>query len=260
MVVLLNLLMDQILYKIITFSLTLSLCLGESESDSYFGGWAINAEKDKIEDPGFLLDCEQDLSNKKSLGCLCEEDDECSSGKCLSTPRKGRYCGQNAGTIFPRYKLTDQYGESVDLYDFGGHGKLIVIELSTSWCSPCRQLASFLTYGDEEVFKNRWWKPEYRIIKELVHNDKIYFINIQIQDVYREPASLYSAEDWFQEFPDEKVPILVDSDYRVRDWMRATGYPTVIILNDKMEVVQFSLRGCHDAFNLLSSMNWGEEN
>ena len=251
--------MDKMVHIIFTCILFLSLCLGLPENEGYFGGWPINTNKDSIQDPGFLLDCGETSGNKKNLGCSCITDDECGSGKCLSSPRKGRYCGQTEGTIFPRYKLMDQYGEEVDIYDFAGHGKLIVIEFSTSWCNPCRQLASFFTYGDEEVFKNRWWKPEYEIIKELIHNDRIYFINIQVQDVYREPASLYSVEDWFQEFPDEKIPILVDSDYKVRDWMRITGYPTVIVLNDKMEVVQFSLRGCHDAFNLLSSMNWDEK-
>ena len=163
---------------------------------------------------------------------------------------------QSKGTIFPRYNLIDQYGEDVDVYDFAGHGKLIVIEFSTSWCKPCKELAAWFAYGDIQITKNQWWMSEYDIIKNLVHNDRIYFINIQIQDAYKEPASLFSVEDWFQEYPDEKVPILRDSDYNVRDWVRITGYPTVIVLNDKMEIVQFSVRGWHDAFNFLSEIDW----
>ena len=38
--------------------------------------------------------------------------------------------------------------------------------------------------------------------------------------------------------------------------MRITGYPSVIVLNDKMEIAQFSIRGWHDAFNFISNINW----
>tara|TARA_Y100001970_G_C14236681_1_gene862263 strand:- start:915 stop:1655 length:741 start_codon:yes stop_codon:yes gene_type:complete len=243
-----------LIYKILVLVL-ISFSIGEGVHKGYFGGWPTNENKDKIDDPGFEFDCSEDL-DKRGLGCMCFSDDECASGACFSSPRVGRYCIQNKGTIFPRYKLIDQYGEIVDLYDFANQGKLIVVEFSTSWCRPCKELAAWFSYGDGEVLKNRWWKPEYNVIKDLVHKDKIYFINIQIQDQYKEPASLISVEDWFQRYPDDKKPILADSNYQVRDWVRITGYPTVIVLNDKMEIVQFSVRGWHDAFDFLSNMNW----
>ena len=242
-------------YKISLIIAFVAISFGENDSDGYFGGWPTNKDKDKIDNPGFEFKCSED-SDKKELGCICLSDEECESGDCFQSPRVGQYCIQSKGTVFPRYSLIDQYGEDVDIYDFAGHGKLIVIEFSTSWCQPCRELASWLSYGDSQVTTHQWWKPGYDIIKDLVHNDKIYFINIQIQDAYKEPASLFSIEDWFQEYPDEKVPILGDSNYHVRDWMRITGYPSVIVLNDKMEVVQFSIRGWHDAFNFLSDIDW----
>ena len=49
---------------------------------------------------------------------------------------------------------------------------------------------------------------------------------------------------------DEKIPVLADSKYHARDWMRITGYPTIILLNEKMRIEQFSIRGWHDTFNL----------
>ena len=225
------------------------------QDEGYFGGWPINENKNDIKDPGFVFDCDSDL-DKKNPGCPCLNSEECFSGYCFRSPRVGKYCLQGKGDIFPRSKLTDQYGEEVDVYDFATHGKLILVELSTSWCEPCKKLASWLTYGNQSVTKLPWWKTEYGIIKELIEQDQIYFINIQIQDNYKRASSLESLEEWFQEYPDERVPILADSDYYVRDWVRVTAYPSVILLNERMEIVQFSIRGLRDAFNLLSSMQW----
>ena len=242
-------------YKILIMLLMIVTALCENKYDGYFGGWPVNQDKNKIENPGYEFMCLETL-DKQEVGCKCFKDSDCKSGSCFSSPRVGKYCLQGEGTVFPRYNLIDQYGEMVDIYDFSGHGKFIVIEFSTAWCRPCRELASWLTNGDDTVSRNRWWKEDYSIIKDLINDDRIYFINIQIQDEYKEPSSLFSIEDWFQEYPDEKIPILGDSNYHVRDWMRITGYPSVIVLNDKMEIAQFSIRGWHDAFNFISNINW----
>ena len=224
-----------------------------ANQEEYFGEWPVNPNKEAINDPGLEMDCESVLKGPR---CECVQDNECESGQCFNSPRSKRDCLQGPGTIFPQFKLTDRFGEEVDLYDFAGHGKLIVIEMSTAWCRPCQQLAAWLTDNDLSVTNHKWWKEEYNIIRDLVIEKKIFFINIQTQDSYKTPSSLESLEDWYNMYPDEHIPLLADSDYQVRDWMRTSGYPTVIILNDKMEVVQFSLRGWHDSFNLISSMNW----
>jgi len=224
----------------------------------YFAGWPINDSKDEINDPGVTFECDENV-NKKNAGCPCSSDADCITGKCFRSPRIGNYCLQGKGTMFPRFKLIDQYGEEVDIYDFANQGKMIIIEFSTAWCKPCRELAAWLSYNDTSVTQSRMWKPEYDIIKDLVQQDQIYFINIQIQDIYKDSPSLDSVEDWFQEYSDDKIPVLADSGYQVRDWMKITGYPTIILINERMEIEQFSIRGWHDAFNFLSAMDWNFE-
>lgn len=235
------------------FFIIITVSFIAANQEGYFGEWPINPNKDKIQNPGFKMDCALDL---KGPTCPCSTNEDCASGRCFSSPRAGRYCLQGPGTIFPRFKLMDQFGEEVDLYDFAGHGKLIIIEMSTGWCAPCQKLAAWLTDDDLSVTSHKWWKEEYSIIKELVDEQKIFFINIQVQDSYKTASSLESLEDWYNMYPDEYIPLLADSDYNVRDWVRVSGYPTIIVLNDEMEIVQFSLRGWHDSFNLISSMNW----
>ena len=221
--------------------------------DYYFGGWPVNPNKEQIASPNFTPDC---TGSKKGALCSCTINEECLSGTCFSSPKAGKYCLQSSGTLFPRFILKDQFGEDVDIYDFGDHGKFIIIEMSTSWCKPCKELADWISNDVPNVTGNRWWKKEYDIIRDLIAQERIYFINILLQDIYKEPATLRTLEDWYQMYSDEKVPILADSDYNVRDWMRVSGYPTIIVLNEKMEIVQFSLRGWHDAFNFISNLDW----
>ena len=244
--------MNRVFFIIISFLMASS----DPINVEYFGGWPINLNKSEIKDPG-PIDCSGDL---KSDTCSCIKDEECYSGKCFNSPRVGGYCLQMPGAVLPQFKLMDQFGEEVNLYDFAGHGKFIVIEMSTSWCAPCQQLAAWITDNDLSVTSHKWWRKEYNIIRNLIADKKIFFINIQTQDVYKTPASIESLEDWYNMYTDEHVPILADSKYEVRDWVRPTGYPTIIVLNDKMEVVQFSLRGWHDAFNFITSIDWVEKN
>ena len=53
-------------------------------------------------------------------------------------------CGHKPGENPCNFELVNQHGELVELYDY--HGKVIVIDLSTMWCSVCVQIA---TKGDE---------------------------------------------------------------------------------------------------------------
>jgi len=45
--------------------------------------------------------------------------------------------------------------------------------------------------------------------------------------------------------------VLADSEKLLHTWIKPTGIPTVILLNDKMEIVQPSSRGLNAAFDKL---------
>ena len=240
----------------IIYILLVGLLFSDDKATDYFGGWPFNPNKDQIDGANLIPDCE---GEKKEVLCECAVEADCLSSRCFPSPRVGRYCLQGAETVFPEVILQDQFGEEVNLYDFAGQGKLIVMELSASWCRPCRQLADWISNGVPDVTSNRNWKKEYNIIKDLIYQDRIYFINVLLQDEYKDVASLETLEDWFQMYSDDKIPVLADSDGLIRDWTRPTGYPTIIVLNDKMETVQFSIRGWHEAFNYISKLDWSKE-
>ncbi|MAV64486.1 MAG: hypothetical protein CMG00_04765 [Candidatus Marinimicrobia bacterium] len=244
--------------KLTLLSLFVAIFFCNQDYD-YFGGWPVNPSKNNIDNPDIVPNCV--YSNEKSLmsvGCECASDRSCESGKCYKGPG-GPFCLPAPGTIFPRFKLIDQFGEDVDLYDFSGHGKLIAIEISAAWCSPCKQLSNWIANGNDEVTRHKQWKPEYNKVKLLVDNGDIFFINVQVSDPYKEAPSLGSIEAWYQEYEDENVPILADINGDFRNWVKNSAFPTIILLNDKMEIVEFSQRGWQSAFGYLSKLKLNEE-
>jgi thiol-disulfide isomerase/thioredoxin len=48
---------------------------------------------------------------------------------------EGFYVGQ----VIPDFRLVDQYGDTVSMWQF--HGQVVVVDVSTMWCGPCRELA-----------------------------------------------------------------------------------------------------------------------
>ncbi len=103
----------------------------------YWGGWPVNLEKDKIQGQDLPYNC------PSSIGCECTDNSDCVNSNCQRMPR-GKYCMPKVGDTFPRFYAFDQYGEIVDLYDFANQGKMIAVEFGAAWCSPCKQLSSFL--------------------------------------------------------------------------------------------------------------------
>jgi hypothetical protein len=145
----------------------------------------------------------------------------------------------------------DQFGQMVDIYDFSGQGRYILLELSAAWCAPCNQLASWFVYDDPEVTYQTWWNPTYLQLKPWIETGKVTLINVQYGDEYRDNASLASIQDWYSRYPHDNVPVLADSEKLLHTWIKPTGIPTAILLNDKMEIIQPSSRGLNSAFDKL---------
>ena len=143
----------------IFFSIILNICLSNSDtakklqSYNYSGGWPINLDKKQLTEnfDSANLNC------PNGLGCECDENDDCLNNNCNKNQlrRKGNYCSLKEGDLFPQIKLYDQFEEEVDIYDFANKDdKYILIEMGTVWCGPCHSLASWLTWGENEI-KNK---------------------------------------------------------------------------------------------------------
>ena len=219
----------------------------------YFGGWPINKNKDQIDGAKLDFDC------PNNIGCECIDSKDCINNNCVRSPR-GSYCYPQKNDIFPEFISLDQYDELVNIYDFAMQGKYILIELGASWCSPCNLLANWFAYDDESIFNKSFWKPEYKKIRDMINNEEIYFITILYEDENRNNASYYTSYEWFDNYPDENIPVLIDDNKLLHTWSKPTGIPAITLLDENMKIINFSSRGLNKSFDiLLSLINSNEE-
>lgn len=214
----------------------------------YWGGWPVNLDKNNIRGIELPYDC------PNNTGCECQIDSDCANSNCKRMPR-GKYCIPKLGETFPHFHGVDQYAEEVDIYDFANQGKIIVIEFATAWCSPCNQLASFLSSGDMLISQNKWWKEEYAIIKDKVDSGEILFITVLLQDESKEAAGYDAVSSWHDKYPTSNIPVLADQYRDLHQWMKPTGYPCVNVLDENMRLLTSTGRGLHEAFDMLSKIS-----
>ena len=186
----------------------------------YIGGWPYNPDKDAYEDPGFD-----------------------------STPAEG--------TTLPRWAAIDQYGESVDLYDFRGQGKPVVIDFGTKYCKPCKGLAAYLSTGDTNTTTENapdplesfaWWRSEFEVILDLINNEEIYWITVLFSESESSgPTDQSDCEAWEAAFPNEHVPVLADSDLKLKTFLDIQSYPAISVADSDMNLVVYSPSGPFDA-------------
>ena len=219
-----------------------------SPAYSYSGGWPVNPKSDEIEDPGFDLPC------PGGTGCECRSNADCENQNCQAHP-KGNYCFPKKGDIIPRFEGIDQFGESVDLYDFANQGKMILIELSAAWCKPCNDLSSWLTTNNQKITENSWWKDRYLPIRNMIENDEIFMVNFMyegIDKINKVNATPNDVITWYNKYPDPHVPIIADEYRFIHSWVKPTGLPCIFLVDEKMHLINYTSRGLTDAFLYLT--------
>ena len=209
---------------------------------SYIGGWPVNPRSDEIEDTSFALPC------PGPIGCDCITDTDCVNQNCRAHP-KGNYCVPKVGDVVPRFEAIDQFGESVDLYDFAHQGKMILLELSAAWCSPCNDMASWLTNNDLKIRENPWWRDRYLPVRDMIKSGEILLVNVMFEGKTKKTTATFNdILEWYQKYPDPHIPILLDEYRFLHSWVKPTGLPCIFLLDENMRLINYTNRGLTDAF------------
>jgi hypothetical protein len=140
------------------------------------------------------------------------------------------------GERWGRFKLVDQFGDKVDLFDFyNEEGKMIVIDQSAVWCGPCNSVAAFMD-GDDGAWP---YDPSLIPLREAIERGDIYFITVLIQGGDGSPAERVDVKDWFATYPSRDIPVLADSRSELSVYMPAPGIPAFALLNADLTVASF---------------------
>ena len=186
------------------------------------------------------------------MGCECKTNEDCINSSCVKHLKGDYFCNLRPGDTFPHFKGIDQFNEIVDIYDFANtEGKYILFEMGAGWCSPCHALASWITWNENEIKSKPFWKNEYNMIYDLIKNKDIYFISVLYEDEFRDTATYDTAYEWYNTYPDEDIPILVDENKLLHGIIRPTGIPAISLIGPDMKIITLSSRGFNNSFDYL---------
>lgn len=134
--------------------------------------------------------------------------------------------------FLPGTQLLDQWGDTVDLHDFAGQGKPIMIDVSAIWCGPCNGLASWLSGGSDPYDWNSYWPH----VREAVENGDMYWITVLSQDNNGNVPDLSDLEGWYEDYTDERVAILSDEN---EDFVQiVSAFPSMFFFDENFQLVQ----------------------
>jgi thiol-disulfide isomerase/thioredoxin len=157
------------------------------------------------------------------------------------------------GDLTPRFQLVDQFGDTVDLYDFAYQGKPILLDLSGSWCYWCNEVAKMLE-GEASAFDS--YASTYSWVEGLgpaVANGDVFFVTVLDANRMGGTPNAQTLEAWYEAYPNPAVPVLMDPEGVVTSWIRPSGYPTILLLNEDMTVV-LAPRNYTDSFDAVMDM------
>jgi hypothetical protein len=142
------------------------------------------------------------------------------------------------GDVFPRVIEPDQYGDMVDLYDFGGAvqtHRYIVVALHAEWCPFCRESAEWIV-GDADASVS--WEVDHADIRAAVDDGTVAWIEVVSQDELGATVTPQAAIDWAADYDHPRIPVLADTNDWVETGIGQTNLPGCVVIDAvNMEVV-----------------------
>ena len=171
---------------------------------------------------------------------------------------------------FPRWAAVDQYGETVDFYDFMNQGRLVVIEseVAGKFNESGNAFGAFLATGDptsttenapNPVDGYGFWQDHFDAVYDMIMNDEVYWIRVlHNANCEANPPSQADAAAWHEEWPNSKILNVPDSECRVSPYV-GTGWPRLDLLDENLHFLIHTNSGPSEVLNFLTSQTDEED-
>lgn len=137
----------------------------------------------------------------------------------VSPPPSGTVgVGFQAGQTPPDFRLVDQFGEEVSLWQF--YGSVILFDVSTLWCGPCQALG--------EHTEETWL--DYK-------DDGFVYLTIIQEDLEGHPTGPEDVAAWVDGFG-ITAPVLADPDKVAASALQNGQYPSVLTIDRDLKVAE----------------------
>jgi thiol-disulfide isomerase/thioredoxin len=236
--------------RVLSLSLVLALSACNDKGDDEGGGdeGPVDSDGDGLlddEEAELGLDPQSADSDGDGWDDLAERDAGTDGLACTSVPEGWPDCRAQApsldGTgwgedeVMPNWSSWDQFGETVELYQF--YGMVVVIDFSAGWCGPCNSAAP----GMEDIYQ------EYK-------DQGLMMLTVMIDD--NSNNGTISSDDFNADWADEhelSFPVLLDDSveyssggstyyfaevyYELAVQGYVAGIPSFVVLDREMNAV-----------------------
>lgn len=125
--------------------------------------------------------------------------------------------GYDPGEVVPEFRVPDQFGDTVSLWQF--YGSLVVVDISTMWCKPCQNLAADVQATADD----------YRA-------DGLVYLTLLSQDFGSDVPDNAELNVWADEFGIAE-PIVADQEAWSDRALPGQDYPGVFLVDRDMKMI-----------------------
>ncbi len=144
---------------------------------------------------------------------------------------------------FARIQAVDQFGETVDLYDFYNlDGRPLMFDVSAEWCGPCNEVAAFLD-GSDQMFGIDV-DPGFIELRTAINQGEMYWITVLSESNGYDTADVQTCERWYDAYPKDQIPVLADEEWddfydgeidSITEYIDLVGWPTLILMDGELK-------------------------
>lgn len=126
--------------------------------------------------------------------------------------------GWEPGQVVPDIRVVDQFGEEVSLWQF--HDHVILLDISTMWCAPCRELAADTEHTAESY-----------------EDQGFVYLTVLQESVEGGPPTLEDLNLWADNFG-ITGPVVEDGSKATALAVQQNQFPAVLVIGRDLKVQQ----------------------